>query len=116
MSLKEYWDGDPDNLKYVREAYLLRRRQANTDAWMQGLYVYHAMQCVSPLFRDWVRDHHPEKYLEEPFDLYPSKEKLEEARQEDQRELANQATIRAWVERANRLYEKKHQKEDMVNG
>ena len=116
MSLEEYWDGDASNLEYIRKAHKLRKKEENFNAWLNGLYVYNALQCVSPMYRDWVKDHHPEKYFQEPIDLFPKKEETrEEERIEDKRELANQATIRAWVERVNRL-KAKQQKEDSGHG
>ena len=109
MSLDEYWYGDAELTTYYRKAHRLKRRQANQDAWMQGFYVYHAMQCVSPLFRDWVKDHRPEKYMNEPLDLYPDTEdnKSVDQEREDAKELANQATIKAWINRVNRLKSEK---------
>lgn len=116
MTLDEYWNGDPSNLEYVRKAHLLRRKQANFDAWLNGHYVYIALQCVSPMFRDWLRDHHPEKYPNEPIDIYPKQvEKTDEEKLADKKELANQATIRAWVDRVNRLQANK-QKEESAHG
>lgn len=115
MTLDEFWNGDPSNLEYVRKAHMLRRKQANFDAWLNGHYIYIALQCVSPMFRDWTRDRHPEKYPSEPIDIYPTvMEKSVEEKLEDKKELKNQATIRAWVERVNRLQAKK--KEDVANG
>lgn len=109
MTLSEYYDGDPDDLASVREAYKLVRKQKNFDAWLQGFYVYHAMQCVSPLYRDLVKDHQPEKYLNEPLDLFPeNKPAVEEQRIEDQKDLENQAKVRAWAERVNRLRSEKN--------
>lgn len=116
MTLKEYWDGDIANLKYVRKAHELRKKEENFNAWLHGLYIYNALQCVSPMYRDLLRDHRPEDYFKEPLNLYPKrKARSEEERIEDKRELANQATIRAWVERANRLFAEKH-KEEVPHG
>ena len=116
MTLKEYWEGDPDDYVSVRDAHLLRRKQANFDAWLHGFYTYNALQCVSPLFRDWVKDHKPADYFAQPIDLYKSDSQRESERLEDEKELANQATIRAWVEKVNRLKAEKAKKEGSVNG
>lgn len=117
MTLNEFWDGDADNLVYVREADRLRKQQRNFDAWLQGRYVYEALLCASPMFRDWVKDHHPDKYPEEPYELYPEKKTVsDEQRAEDLRELENQAKVRAWVDRVNRLQAEKQKKEGMSNG
>ena len=116
MSLSEYYDGDPDWLEDVRKAHELRLKQANHDAWLHGLYVYNALKSVSPLFRDWVKDHTPDKYPLEPFDLYPSKtDAKSEQKEQDDKDLKNQATIRAWVDRVNRLQNQKN-KEGVANG
>lgn len=104
MSLDEYWNGDAELPRYYREAHRLKRQQANTDAWLHGFYVYQALERVSPLFRDWVKDHHPEKYMLEPLDLYPKKNEVStEQQQTDAKELANQEYIKAWAKRVNRL-------------
>ena len=109
MTLSEYYDGDPDDLKSIREAHKLKRQQANFDAWLSGYYHYVAMQCVSPMYRDLIRRHDPEKYLKEPIELYPAEQtKVEEQTAEDKKELENQAKVRAWVERANRLRAQKN--------
>ena len=116
MTLTEYWDGDPDDYKSVREAHRLDLKQRNHDAWLHGFYVYNALQCVSPMFRDLIRDHHAEKYFEEPLDFYPDKKKQDEQRREDDRELANQAKVKAWVDRVNRLKAQNQKKEGTANG
>ena len=117
MSLKEYWEGDPENYEYVREAHRLKRKQANFDAWLNGLYVYSALQRVSPLFRDLIKDHKPEDYLTEPIELYAKEQTVQEEQvKEDERELANQAKVKAWVERVNRLKADNSKKEGSVNG
>jgi len=116
MTYDEYWNGDAELPRFYREAHRLRRIQENHNAWLHGLYVYHAMSSVSPLFRDLVKDHTAEKYLEQPFDLYPEPKKPSTEQQEqDAKDLANQAMIKDWVKRANRLYEEKHSKEGKAN-
>ena len=116
MSLDEYWNGDAELPRYYREAYKLKRKKENFDAWLHGYYVYHALQCVSPLFRDWVRDHHPEKYMSEQLELYPEKKvtAVSEQKEADKKELANQAFIKAWVKRVNQ--KKSDKKEGEANG
>ena len=117
MTYDEYWNGDAELPRFYREAHRLRRIQENHNAWLHGLYVYHAMSSVSPLFRDWVKDHTAEKYLEQPFDLYPKKKTVsQEQEAEDARERANQEIIKQWVNRANRLYEDKHREGGNANG
>ena len=115
MTADEYWNGDAELPRYYREAYKLRQQHENYNAWLQGFYVYHAMQCVSPMFRDWMKDHSPEKYMSEPLELFPKKaEEVSEQKKADDKELANQEIIKAWVRRVNQ--KKNEKKEGVTNG
>lgn len=116
MTLEEFWHGDSDYFEYVRKAHKLRCQHENYNAWLQGVYIYNALQCVAPMYRDLVKDHRADKYFTEPIEIYPKETTAaEKERAEDVKELENQATIRAWVDRANRLYSEKH-KEGAENG
>lgn len=114
MTLKEYWDDDPMYAKYVRQAYELRKKQKNFDAWLQASYIYDALLCASPMFHDWLKNPKPIPYLKEPYDLFKSEG--EKQKEEDEKELRNQATLRAWFDRANRIIEDKQKKEGKANG
>lgn len=111
MSLDEYWRGKPEYARYYREANKLKKKERNFNAWVQGLYVYHANCASSPMFRDLVKDHTPQKYLAEPFDFLPKTKQEEEAKEEAQ-DLENEAKILDWVSRTNRLFA---EKEDVAN-
>lgn len=50
MSYDEFWNGDVEIVKYYMEANKIRKRQENERLWLQGMYVYDAICCVSPLF------------------------------------------------------------------
>lgn len=104
MSAQEYWEGDAELCRYYREANRLKREQANRDAWMQGLYIYRALQCVSPMFRDWVKDHKPEAYLNEPIPIY---EKKPDEKDEDAADLETQSKLKDWIKRSNNRFKKK---------
>lgn len=113
MTLKEYWDGDPKDAAIIREAHDLRRKNDNFNAWLQGQYIYEALLCASPMFHDWVKRPKPIPYPKKPYELF---EKAEKKTESDDKELKNQATIRAWVDRANRIREQKDKKEGKANG
>lgn len=113
MSPSEYWDGDPKLTTYYRDAQRLKDKKENFNAWLHGLYIYNAMVCVSPLYRDWVKDHHPEKYFAEPIEIYP-KTKAEAKDDETRQDKANEAAILSWIQRVNRKFEQ--EKEDASNG
>ena len=116
MTLEEFWHGDSEYFEYVRKAHKLRCQQANHDAWLHGIYIYNALQCVAPMFRDWVKDHRADKFFEKPLDLYPvEKPQAEQEREQDKKDLDNQAKVRAWADRVNRMFAAK-KKEDAANG
>lgn len=96
MSYDLYWDGDPDAVKPFREADKIRQKRANTEAWIQGMYVYDAVARVAPLFRtNFSRKSirpKAEPYPEEPYDIFGEKKREEERRraQEDAEQKVTQ--------------------------
>ena len=70
MPLQEFWYDDPDLLWAYRDAYIakekekieLEKEMINYQAWLQGLYNFHAIAGV-------LGEKH--KYLEQPIDLKP---------------------------------------------
>ena len=98
MTYEQYWDGDCWLTKYYREAYKLRVRRDNEQAWLIGRYVYDALCAVSPLLHAFAKNgtqaHH---YLEKP---YPSS--MEEAREREIQRLKDAAEgFRAFVDAKN---------------
>jgi len=94
MSYEEYWHGDPWAMKDYKEAYMLRNRQANTMAWVQGVYFTDALSCViGNAFGK--KGSPPRKYMAEPLDIFPKTEAEQEAETErKQQELI--AKLSAW--------------------
>lgn len=88
MSPDEYWHGDVELARAYRQAYKIRRKEENFNAWLQGRYIYEALCCASPLFRSFgkgtVKAH---KYVDRPYDLYEEDRKsTEEEREKKQQE------------------------------
>ena len=77
MSLKEYWDGEPELINVYLKAEEIRNRKKNNEFWIQGAYIYYALCSSSPMFNSLAKDHKPKPYLKEPFAL---SEKEEEER------------------------------------
>ena len=76
MTYDQFWYGDPNMAKAYREAFTLKRKMDNESMWLQGIYVFHALQAVigSAFGKSRV------KYVEEPFDIFP-KTKMEIAQE-----------------------------------
>ena len=79
-----YWDGDPQAVRAFREADRMRQKRANTEAWIQGMYVYDAVARLAPIFRTNFSKHavrpKAEPYLEEPYDLFGDRKREAERR------------------------------------
>lgn len=70
MSLDEYWRGDTGNFKYYRKAYELKLERENERLWLQGLYVYEAICCCTPVLRAFSKARKPTPYPKEPYQIY----------------------------------------------
>ena len=67
MSYKEYWQMDCELVRAYRKAYEYKQEYDNSMLWLQGLYIYRAMEAQRP---GWAfygkKPMKPEKYLEKP--------------------------------------------------
>lgn len=73
-------------VKAYREAYTLRRRRDNEDMWLQGMYVYKALEAVigTAFGKSKV------KYVQEPFDIFPkTKLEIEQEKAQERQKLIN---------------------------
>lgn len=110
MTWDEYWYGDPWMAKYVRLAYDMKRRQANYDLWLQGAYVYEAILDASPVFNPFSKKPKPAPYPTEPYALNKTEQDDRKNKEQEELDKRNQETIKAWVERVNRLKAEKEAK------
>jgi hypothetical protein len=98
MSYTEYFEGDCLLPKYYREAYKIRQERDDYNAWLQGVYVYKALDCAlynnPPLMK---RGREPRNYFEQPF---LQQEKFKEEQSEEQLALKQEqenATMGVWM-------------------
>jgi hypothetical protein len=67
MSYKEYWQMECELVRAYRKAYEYKQEYDNSQLWLQGLYVYKALEAQRP---GWAfygsKPAKPEKYLEKP--------------------------------------------------
>ena len=89
MTYDEYWRMDCTLVKDYRRAYEYRQEYDNSQLWLQGLYVYRAIEAQRP---GWVfygkKTPKPESYLEKP--LAVTKELQERYAAEKTRLMAEQ--------------------------
>lgn len=90
MTYEQYWFGDPWMTRAYAQAYLLKRRVANEEMWLQGVYMVHAVQTVisNSFGKQKV------KYLEKPLDIF---EKTQ-AEKEREKRVERQKLIN-WLDR-----------------
>lgn len=82
MTYEQYWYGDPNMVKAFRDAFTLQRRMRNEDMWIQGMYIYKALEAVIGTAFGKNRI----KYVEEPFDIFPKTDLEKEQENEKERQ------------------------------
>ncbi len=85
MSIKEFWEDEPDLFWAYRFSYYERveteQKNANTIAWLQGAYFYEAISiALSNSFGG--KNSQKLEYSKQPYNLEPPKEITEEEKQE----------------------------------
>lgn len=99
MSYEQFWYGDPWMVKAYAQAYMLKRKVDNENAWIQGAYVAHAFGTV--LANSFGKK--KLNYLDKPMDLFPKTEQEKKAEiREERRKLI------AWLSKFKRATDKKN--------
>lgn len=98
MSYEQYWYGDPWMVRAYAQAYLIRRKVENENAWIFGAYVANAVTvAINNTFGKRKTD-----YLKKPLDLFPKTESEQKAEiREERRKLI------AWLNGMKRSARKK---------
>lgn len=88
MSADEYWNASPNMVIAYRKAFEYRTRELREQLWVQGLYIYKAVNAV--VANAFCKGH--EKYPEKPFGVETEKpdSDLNETDIEKQREALAQ--------------------------
>lgn len=107
MTWDEYWYGDPRMAIAYRKAYELKCKRQNHDAWLQGMYIYEALVDVAPILRAFSKETKPTPYSKQPYALTEDDAKKRKEKEEKERDQKNQATVKAWADRVNRLKSEK---------
>lgn len=66
MTYQEYWQMDCELVRAYRKAYEFKQEYDNSLLWLQGLYIYKAMEAQRPGWNFWAKHPKLEKYLEKP--------------------------------------------------
>lgn len=94
MTYDEYWYGDPLLVRAFYKADQLRRKRADENAWLTGLYVMNALNAtVGNMFRKSGQA--PVEYPKEPFSMQDKPKDTEEMTEEEKERDATWAL--AWM-------------------
>ena len=108
MSYDEYWNCSPKRYKAYRKAHELKNEQRNQEMWLQGFYVYKAIETAlhnQPAFA--TKPPKPVSYLQEPISLKPLSE--EEKRQKEEKEQEKKmADFQKYLTDLQKNWENKH--------
>ena len=91
MTHEQYWHGNPWLVKPYREAAKLKQQDDNFNYWLQGKYIYDALQLVSPLLRAFSKKPKAIPYHTEPYQF--GKKKKEEVVEKEEREMHKMKTL-----------------------
>ncbi len=107
MTYELYWESDPQLAVSYRKADKLRRQRANEDRWMQGMYIYDALCCVAPIFRDLAKKGtkaHP--YPDTPYALDKKQKEVAEEAKERKNAEAGKRYMEGFMAQFNKRFEK----------
>lgn len=109
MTYEQYWHGDVWMVEAFREAERLRQERTNTEAWLQGMYVYDAIARISPILHAFAKKGtKPQPYVQKPYEF--DKRKRTEAEQEQIRENERLKSIlffKNWARSAQKKFDGK---------
>ena len=105
MTYDQFWKGDCTLVIPYREAYRIRQEEMNRMAWLQGLYMYKALQSTPVIVHGFARrdtkiESYPAKPLE--FRKQSAERKDEEAKRASEHIRAIQFSSKHFVPSLNR--------------
>ncbi len=69
MTWEQYWFGDVTMVQAFAEAERLRQQRQNSEAWLQGMYVYDALLRVAPVLQAFApKGTKPQPYVPKPYE------------------------------------------------
>jgi len=86
MTYDQYWNDDCELVVYYRKANELKNARKNQELWLQGMYIYEALCCVSPVLHAFAKKGtKPHPYRDEPYpisaeEIKEHKEAMEKAK------------------------------------
>jgi hypothetical protein len=110
MTYEQFWDGDPNLVKYYRQAEEIRIERKNQELWLQGLYVYEAMCDVAPIMHAMAKKGtKAQPYPDQPYAITEKQRKREI--EEKERKVADKGKrmMEMFMRQSNKQFEETSQ-------
>ena len=102
MTYDQFWNDDPGLVRAFRRAAEIKSERKNQELWLQGMYIYDALCCASPIFRSFSKKGtRPAPYPTEPYALTASQQKKEKVSKEKRTYEKGKARMMAYMEAIN---------------
>lgn len=108
MTEEQYWDKDCLLVKYYREAEELRNEKLNQQAWLQGMYIYDAINRVAPILHAFAKKGtKAQPYVEQAYPI--SKRSAQEAKENKEKANAQKGIrfMEAYMVQNNKRFEER---------
>lgn len=102
MTYDQFWNDDCELVVYYRKANELKNARKNQELWLQGMYIYEALCCVSPLLHAFAKNGtKPQPYPDKPYAI--SAKEIKECKETIEKENRKKAmaVFMAWSSRLN---------------
>lgn len=96
MTFDEFWYGNSFLCRVYMEAYKLKQKALDEQLWLQGFYVYNALNCVAPVLHAFAKQGtKPLPYLKSPITQTQEyrEQKDEMSETEKQKQIENERLI-----------------------
>lgn len=117
MTYDQYWNMDCTLVRDYRKAAELQAERKNHELWLQGMYIYDALCCASPVFRDFAKKGtKPAPYPQFPYPLTEQAKQEIEEKEEKRTFDKGMAMMEAFMKSHNkRMKDEKEQAEEGRN-
>ena len=98
MTYDQYWNDDCELVVYYRKASELRKARKNQELWLQGMYIYEELCCVSPVLHAFAKPGtKPLPYPEKPYPLTKEEATVDKEAEEKAARAVAKAKFEAWA-------------------
>lgn len=110
MTYDEYWYESPYRAKFYREAKKIQVKQRDEELWMQGVYIYDALCCVSPILHAFSKSGtKPLPYPDKPYSSHNEENVSEEEKEKiaENERLVAQIYFKQWADAVAKQFNNK---------